>query len=191
MSDEEEQTEQYEVELKIQADHDIVREHLEEMGASLDRTVHQTDTYYKSPFEDLLDGDEALRVRRQWPSGEETDEKEDILIYKGPLMDSESKTRKELEAVVTDSAAMIAILEKMGFEEATIIDKEREFYSVNDYTIALDSVVGLGQFVEIEMVTSEIETARDGALELLRELGLNPEEQIRNSYVDLKLKDYL
>lgn len=182
---------QYEVELKIQADHDAVRTRLEELDATHDGTAHQTDTYYKSPFEDLLDDEEALRVRRQRPIEDDTDEDENILIYKGPLMDTESKTREELEAVVTDSNAMIAILEKMGFEQATVIDKEREFYSLDGYTVSLDSVVGLGQFIEIEMITDDIENARDGALELLEKLGLNPEEQIRNSYVDLKLKDYL
>lgn len=190
MSESSSQSEQYEVELKIQADHDLVRDRLEELGASVERTVHQTDTYYKSPFEDLLDGDEALRVRRQWPLDDETAE-EDILIYKGPLMESDSETHEELEAVVTDSNAMIAILEKMGFEQATVIDKEREFYSIDGYTVTLDSVVGLGQFLQIELMTDEVETAREDVLELLGEIGLNPEKQIRNSYVDLKLKDYL
>lgn len=191
MTDPTEHDGQYEVELKVQADHETVAEHLDEMGATCNRSVHQTDTYYKSPFEDLLSGDEALRVRRQWPLGEETDDEKDILIYKGPLMENDSETHEELEAVVTDSESMIAIFEKMGFEEATTIDRERKFYTVDGHTLSLDSVVGLGQFIELKMVVDDLESSREQALELLRDLGLEPEDQIKNTYIDVKLKDYL
>jgi adenylate cyclase class 2 len=50
-------------------------------------------------------------------------------------------------------------------------------------------VDGLGEFVEIERDASDedIENARDGARDVLRELNLDPNEHVRTAYLDLQL----
>ncbi len=178
----------YEVELKHRADHDSVRTKLEEMGAEHTDSRRQVDTYYSAPHREFADTDEALRIRREVPDDGETATK---LTYKGPLVERESKTREEHETSVESESALEGVLSGLGFEPAATVEKDREFYELEGYTITLDSVAGLGSFVEIEQETTEDDVAavRDGAIELLSTLGLEAGEQIRTSYLGLLLED--
>lgn len=177
----------YEVELKLRADHDAVRQQLAAHGATQTDSRHQTDTYYDAPHRSFAETDEALRIRHEQPESGEAVTK---LTYKGPLVEAESKTREEHETVVDSEAALAGVLEGLGFEPAATVEKHREFYTLEEYTISLDRVVGLGEFVEIEQETTEsaVESVREGAVELLSELGLDPSEQIRTSYLGLLLQ---
>lgn len=173
----------YEVELKVAADHERVRERLTALGADPVRNVVQTDTYYDAPHRDFAETDEAVRVRR-----EREDDRETVkLTYKGPLVEAESKTRREHETVVEDAAAIEGILEGVGFSPAFTVEKERTFYRYDGYTVTLDDVTDLGEFVEVETEAEAVESAREGAIAVLRELGLEPDEQIRTSYLGLLL----
>lgn len=174
----------YEVELKVRADHDQVRQRLSDLGATAHDTVTQEDVYYDAPDRNFAETDEALRLRT-----ETTDEEmETKLTYKGPLVDSDSKTRKEAELEVSDPGTMREILDGLGYEPAATVFKERTFYRVDDCTITLDTVDGLGQFVEAELeVASEIAPARERLRDVLERLDLDPDEQIRTSYLGLLL----
>lgn len=176
----------YEVELKCRADHEELRPRLEAAGATRTDTRRQVDTYYDAPHRSFADSDEALRVRRETPeSGEEVTK----LTYKGPLVEAESKTREEHETVVADAAALDDILRGLGFEPAAVVEKDREYYAFDGYTVVLDSVDGLGSFVEVERETdaASVEAVREGAVELLDRLGLDAADQIRTSYLGLLL----
>jgi adenylate cyclase class 2 len=173
----------YEVELKLRAEHDALREPLDDVGAEPTGTVTQVDTYYDHPVRAFGETDEALRIRRETDGAGERAE----VTYKGPLVDDDSKTRPELETEIDDGETMDAILESVGFEPAATVEKTRERYRCGDYTVTLDSVDGLGEFVEIETEADEIEPAREGAIELLERLGLDPEDGIRRSYLGLLL----
>ncbi len=177
----------YEVELKLRADHEPLGEQLDELGADHVDSRTQNDTYYNAPHRNFADTDEALRIRYEQPADGEPVTK---LTYKGPLVEQESKTREEHETVVDDDQALIGILSGLGFEPAVRVEKNREFYTFDGYTITLDSVTDLGEFVEIEQETTEaeVEAVREGAIELLSELGLDPSEQIRTSYLGLLLQ---
>ena len=176
----------YEVELKLRADHESLRERLDDVGA--DRIEHrqQIDTYYDAPHRSFADTDEALRIRR-----EETNDGDDRtkLTYKGPLVEAASKTREEHETVVDDDEALQGVLAGLGFEPAAVVEKDRTYYDFEGYTLVLDAVEGLGEFVEIEreVAEAEIETAREEAVDVLERLGLDPDEQIRTSYLGLLL----
>ena len=173
----------YEVELKVATDHEAVRERLEALGADRVRHVVQTDTYYDAPHRDFAETDEAVRVRR-----EREDESETVkLTYKGPLVEAESKTRREHETVVEDPDAVDGILQGVGFSPAFTVEKARTFYHIDGYTVTLDDVTDLGEFVEVETEAEAVEPAREGAIEVLRRLGLDPDEQIRTSYLGLLL----
>ena len=182
----------YEVEVKVRADHDRLRGRLDALDATRSGRVRQTDTYYDAPHRDFAETDEALRVRRE----EETDsleEREGVtrLTYKGPLVEEESKTRQEAETGVGDAEATRAVLDGLGFEPAATVRKDRERYRLEGYTVTLDAVEGLGEFVEVETEVAEeadVETARQGAEALLDRLGLDPGEGIRTSYLGLLLE---
>ena len=174
----------YEVELKLRVDHASLREELAAHGAKHVDSRTQTDTYYNAPHRDFAETDEALRIRHEQPAEGEAVTK---LTYKGPLVESESKTREEYETAVDSEDALEGILSGLGFEPAATVDKHREFYTLEGYTVTLDRVTDLGEFIEIEQEATEddIEAVREGAVDLLSELGLDPSEQIRTSYLGL------
>jgi adenylate cyclase class 2 len=177
----------YEVELKVEADHERVRESLDDAAATAVDHVRQVDTYYDAPHREFAETDEALRLREETDldAGETTTK----LTYKGPLVEAASKTREEHETAVDDGDAAAGIFDGLGFEPAAIVEKERERFALKGYTVTLDSVDGLGSFVEIEREApeSEIEAVREGAQSVLRDLDLDPETQIQSSYLGLLL----
>ncbi|MFB6118661.1 class IV adenylate cyclase [Halosegnis sp.] len=176
----------YEVELKLQADHAPIRERLADRATHLG-TVTQRDTYYDAPHRDFAETDEAVRVRVEEPADGPAVAR---LTYKGPLVDETSKTREEHETGVDSGPAARAILEGLGFDPAAVVEKNRERYALGEYTITFDTVRGLGEFIEIETEVedeSAVPAARDRARNILSELGLDPEQTVRTSYLGLLL----
>jgi adenylate cyclase class 2 len=171
----------YEVELKVEAAHGRVRDALRATDAEQLGTVRQEDTYYDAPHRDFAETDEALRVRV-----ERTDDAtETTLTYKGPLVEAASKTREEREVAVGDADAADAVLAGVGFEAAARVVKDRERFALRGYTVSLDAVEGLGEFVEVETRAEAVAEAREGARTLLADLGLDPEDHVRTSYLGL------
>ncbi|MFC6872164.1 class IV adenylate cyclase [Halobellus marinus] len=187
----------YEVEIKVPASHDAVRPALLDADAERVERVRQVDTYYDAPHRDFAETDEALRLRREMREsdsgsndGPNSDAETAILTYKGPLVDADSKTREEHETVVADGDGAAAVFDGLGFEPAAVVEKEREFFALDGYTVTLDSVTDLGEFVEIEghaEDSADVAAVRDGAAGVLRRLGLEPADQIRTSYLGLLL----
>lgn len=175
----------YEVELKLRASHDAVRERLTALGAADAGAVTQVDTYYDAPHREFAETDEALRIRRE----EDADGSRTRVTYKGPLVEAESKSRREVETGVDDADDFDSILDALGFSPAAVVEKERERYVLDGYTVTLDTVDDLDEFVEIEREAgeSELEATREGAISRLRDLGLDPDDQIRTSYLGLLL----
>ncbi|MEF8814353.1 MAG: class IV adenylate cyclase [Halovenus sp.] len=174
----------YEVELKVEADADGVRERLVELDAKPCGTVRQEDTYYDAPDRDFAETDEALRVRTESADGNTST----ALTYKGPLVDAVSKTREEAETDVGDPEAVRNILSGLGYEPAATVSKRRERYLVDGCTVTVDDVNGLGEFVEVELETDgDIDAARERVATVLERLGLDPDDGIRTSYLGLLL----
>ena len=180
----------YEVEIKVPATLESVRYRLIALDATPTGEVRQADTYYDAPHRSFPETDEALRIRRE-STRTETAEKT-VITYKGPLVDDDSKTRTEVETAVEDADDFAAILTNLGFEPAAIVRKERERFELESYTITLDRVEGVGEFVEVETevdTEAAIESARKGAFDTLEKLGLDPADQIRTSYLGLLLEE--
>ena len=196
----------FEVEIKVPADVDAVRDRLRDAGAERVDARRQRDEYYDAPHRDFAETDEALRVRRETPlpdgigSGDATTDSGDSpappettkITYKGPLLDEGSKTRAEHETEVSDAEAAAGVLSGLGFEPAATVVKRREFWAFDGFTVTLDVVDGLGEFVEIERSVADesaIEAVRNDALAALDRLGLDGDEQVRTSYLGLLLAD--
>jgi adenylate cyclase class 2 len=177
----------YEVEVKVPADNAAVRSRLEANGAEYLGAVSQTDTYYDAPDRDFASTDEALRIRREVPDEGAPGAR---LTYKGPLVDPASKTREEAETTLTDADEMAAILAELGYEPAATVEKERERYTLAGFDVTLDRVAGLGEYVEVETETeTAVDDAREAAFDVLRDLGLDPADQVRTSYLGLSLEN--
>ena len=193
----------YEVELKLRADHESLRAALDDAGATPERRVRQVDTYYDAPHRDFAETDEALRLREETrervgeSGGADTRDPADSadaattqLTYKGALVEAASKTREEHETEVLDADEAAGVLAGLGFEPAAVVEKERTFFGLDGYTVSLDRVDGLGEFVEVEAEAAErdaVAEVREGAAAVLRDLGLDPDDQIRTSYLGLLL----
>ena len=191
----------YEVELKLRADHETVQAALGDAGVAPDVRVRQVDTYYDAPHRDFAETDEALRLRRETrhppEAGADTGRESRStttteLTYKGPLIEAESKTREEHETPGADGDDAADILAGLGFEPAAVVEKDRTFFHIEAYTVSLDRVDGLGEFVEIEgeaAQSEDVADVRDGATAVLQRLGLDSDNQIRTSYLGLLLDE--
>jgi adenylate cyclase class 2 len=165
-----------EIEVKAPArDLREVEERLRAMKADGPHVEEQVDTYFAHPCRDFGKTDEAVRLRRQG--------KRSILTYKGPKIDSGSKTREEIEVDVPDPEAMATILERIGFTKVIEVRKVRAEYSLADALVCLDRVAGLGDYVEVEYKTQELERGKARVAEIMRSLGLSGNE--RRSYLEL------
>ena len=172
-----------EIELKGYADDEIF-EKVRERFKFMRKEMHE-DIYYQHPCRDFSETDEALRIRIKRFDGHF----EAFLTYKGPKLDSISKTRKEIEVPISDVDAYSDLLTSLGFREVLTIVKVREKYYVEKgVTITLDEVEGLGQFIEIEKLVKEgnIEEEVNKLRKILKELGVKKFE--RKSYLELLLE---
>lgn len=179
----------YEVELKFPLpDPAAARRRLVEWGAEPRPAVDQVDVYFRHPGRDFAKTDEALRIRSV---GEEN-----CVTYKGPVVDSRTKTRREIEVPIAggaDAAGRFAeILTALGFQPVRGVRKKRSAWSFErsgrEFEIALDEVADLGTFLEIETLADEAERteAGDAIVQLAAELGLSGPE--RRSYLCLLLE---
>ena len=175
-----------EIEVKAYAENLVkIKEMLLGMGAWVLWEGEQVDTYFNHPARDFAATDEALRVREV--------KSRTAVTYKGPKLDTQSKTREEIEVQITDGSALKEMLEKLGFTEAGVVRKHRIKLALDECEFCLDSVENLGEFVEIEVVlpsdssSSSIDSAKEKVFKLLERLGLTQRE--RRSYLELLYYD--
>ncbi|WNY23290.1 hypothetical protein MmiHf6_05950 [Methanimicrococcus hongohii] len=175
----------YEVEVKVRMPHAEMKNDLIESGAVFSGTEEQKDTYFNSPDRDFAKTDEALRIRNVNGEGE--------LTYKGKKIDKVSKTRPEYNSPV-DADEMEQILLALGYFVSGAVNKRREVYKWNRFTIGFDDVEGLGEFVEVE---SDLRDASSGTeiqnevkriFEFLGKYGLSEKDSITTSYLEMVLE---
>jgi adenylate cyclase class 2 len=175
-----------EVEIKFPAtDMLVFEQHLLERQAKFLIERQESDEYFNAPDRDFGQTDEALRIRRVGDAVK--------LTYKGPKRDPLTKTRTEIEVALSGSGqgaqALAQILSALKYRSSGLVHKRRRVYQLRvagfEAEISLDSVTGLGDFVEIEIVVEEaqVDAARKELLDLARQLGLNSPE--RRSYLEL------
>jgi adenylate cyclase class 2 len=178
----------YEVEQKFPvADLPALEARLLALGATVAGPHSEIDHYYAHPARDFARTDEALRIRRG--------DRANSITYKGPKLDSTTKTRREIELVLPPDEEQMAgwesILAALGFTPVGEVCKYRRKAQVawqgRRIEASLDEVVGLGTFVELELVTEsdDLDAARRCIAALAEKLGLKGSE--RRSYLELLL----
>jgi len=164
-----------EVEVKARAPPGIEEKIAGLGGARTGAEVH-LDLYFGSKSRNFAETDEALRIRIKEAGA--------FLTYKGPKLDPETKSRREVTVQVDDPHNLESILESLGFFRAAVVKKRRTKYSLGRATLCLDEVEGLGSFLEVELSGGEVwEEEKRAALEVLARLGIS--ESIRKSYLEL------
>lgn len=164
-----------EIELKCPcADPRTVERKLKEEGAEFIEQREEVDTYFNHPCRDFMDTDEALRLRR-------VDDRV-VLTYKGERIDEETKTRREVSAVV-EGGDCRRILESLGFSKGGTVVKNRRVYRLEGVEICVDAVQDLGTFVELEVRGGDMDRGRGALFDMMERLGLEDTERL--SYLEL------
>lgn len=156
------------------------------MGFRPAAQLRETDMYFNGNDRDFRRTDEALRLRRvqTLPDGTE----ESLLTYKGPKLDRVSSARTEYETAVADGETAGKLLEALGYRPAFTVEKLRREYRLDDVTLCLDEVTGLGAYLELETLApseEDRETAVNQLLTLLDRLGVSRDRLTRHSYLEL------
>jgi predicted adenylyl cyclase CyaB len=144
-------------------------------GASLHATLRQTDWYFRVPKGRL-----KLRVAGANREGE-------LIAYLRP--DKTAARTSEFQRLPTaDAAGTRRLLERMLGAQGCV-RKRREVWLYRNARIHLDTVDGLGRFIEIEVVVTEgMPQARELMMELREVLGISSGDLLAGSYGELTAK---
>jgi adenylate cyclase, class 2 len=135
--------------------------------------VH-VDTYLAHPCRDFRVTDEAFRLR-QFNS-------DACVTYKGRRLPGNVKTRPEIELPIrqADVPQWLEMMQHLGFQPKPEVRKTRRVFSLTvvdqpPVIIALDEVLHLGSFAEIELIVKDaamLDEARSRIEVLSQSLGL-------------------
>ena len=129
---------------------------LNNLGSIKTKEEFQEDIYFNSPIVDFAKTDEALRIR----TTKQSDEKHIFITYKGAKIDSESKTREEIE---------------FGIEDSKKCAK------------TFDDIEGLDPYMEIEIGLedgNDYKESQNSIFEVFKQLGITDGFE-RTSYLEL------
>jgi adenylate cyclase, class 2 len=164
-----------------------IKRRLAAFGAGEPAIRLETDSYFNAPDRDFARTDEALRLRRIGQAN--------LVAYKGPKRDPQTKTRIEIEVPLTEgdetAEKFRRLLSSLGYRLTAQVSKRRQIYHLKreslDVEICLDEVQDVGTYIELEVLTPEEreQQARAVVLRLADELGLKDSE--RRSYLEMLL----
>ncbi|NJF25967.1 class IV adenylate cyclase [Thermococcus sp. Bubb.Bath] len=162
-----------EIEVKFRVDFDEIRKRIESLGASFAREELQEDIYFSIPLPNLL------RVRGIANLGKA------FLTYKRIEDPGRNEEFDELEVEVSDFDITVEILKRLGFEEDVVVKKRRLVYKRGDVTFELSEVEGLGDFLDIEVLSDDVGYAKRKIWEIAGKLGLGEEDVEPRLYQEL------
>lgn len=179
-----------ETEIEVQAQIENVKllaSFLEKEG-KFQSEKHQVDEYFTPAHRDFL----ASQPISEWLRLRNSDESYSI-NYKNWHYDSEGRGlyADEFETKVENLETMQKVFTNLDIKSVIIVDKTRKVYLYKDYEIALDSVKGLGDFVEIEYMGPRSHTEHEKILQemiqFLRDLNCGKIEVNHSGYPALLL----
>ncbi len=186
-----EKTRGEEVEIKIKLDNgevDNVKKKLFELGVKLEGEEDERDIYFTAPHRDFIITKECLRIREKGGLLE--------LTYKGPttkeMLEKKQFWKPEINIPLTVNRADIEmLLELLDFRKVADFTKHRENFSLEEKTITIDKIGGLGYFLEIEEIVKNKEDRERAIKEnigFLEIFGLTEKDIITEPYRDLVIE---
>lgn len=150
----------------------------------------QTDVYYVKENCDFFDEKPVYRYLRI------RFDKKSSLDYHICHLTEDKKLlfTEELETGVDKPKVLSQIFENIGLVKRVTVEKDREIYHLRDYTIVLDKIKKLGNFLEIEVVSDsaktkkEVKAIKDSCYGLLLEIGAKWEKAPEMGYPDMILQ---
>uniref|UniRef100_A0A8B9T8B5 CYTH domain-containing protein n=1 Tax=Anas platyrhynchos TaxID=8839 RepID=A0A8B9T8B5_ANAPL len=137
--------------------------------------LRQEDTFFRVPAG-------RLKLRR-FPDG-----RGELIFYERP--DTAGPKLSQFSITPTDDPDGLEAVLARALGVLGVVRKRRLLYLVGQTRVHLDSVEGLGDFLELEVVLSEEQSVEHGervARELMAELGVQDEDLVTGAYLDLLL----
>jgi len=155
---------------------DKIRQILLEHNASFEGTDQQTDTYFKVP-------EGRLKLR-------EGNIENNLIFYNRP--DQAGPKKSDFRMVPVSNGGELAKMLRESIGVLTVVRKSREIYFIDNIKFHIDTVEGLGNFVEIEAGNLrrdiEVEKLYEQCKHYLKLLEINNSDLIEISYSDMLLK---
>jgi predicted adenylyl cyclase CyaB len=153
-----------EIEIRAEAPADIVKT-LKKLGAKKIREYSQLDKYYM--FREGF----IFRVRNN------------RLFTIKCNIDNRDNGWYEWESEIKEAAKLQDILLKCGFKLFGIIDKKRQQYKYGEFEVNIDTVRGLGKFIEIEILRHDKDEGLRKIKTLMRQIGIK--KLINKGYINI------
>lgn len=167
------------IEIKARCDNpEAIRQVLEECSAEFKGVDHQVDTYFNVP---------KGRLKLRQGNIENS-----LIFYDRP--DTAGPKRADVSLFRTDTPGGAQLRETLtgALDILVVVDKQREIYFIDNVKFHIDTVEGLGHFVEIEAIdesgtlgTEKLRTQCDYYINLF---DITDADLINVSYSDLLLK---
>ena len=162
------------IEIKARArDFDAALQRAETLSGAPCQIIEQTDVFFR-----VAEG--RLKLRTLAP------DRGELIFYDRP--DSVGpKTSLYRISQTSEPAALEALLAR-ALGVLGVVRKTRRLCRVGQTRVHLDDVVGLGRFLELEVVLHEGQSTEDGAAiarDLMREIGVAREDWLEGAYLDL------
>jgi adenylate cyclase, class 2 len=140
-----------EIEIKaVIRDEAQIRNSLDNLGAVITRKKNQVDTIYLPvgrSYDNLKDVN-ILRIRKE-------SEVQEVITFNLKKHISNELDCVEHETKISSFKEMESIILMLGYYEAISVNKFRESGTIQGYTFNIDSVDGLGKFLELEYMVSD------------------------------------
>lgn len=158
-----------EVELKfLLKDKEQLFIRLRELNIKVSKSKKQKDTIYMykgRSFDDLEKGEPIIRIRTT-----DDDITTTVKRYINGIIE-----RQEVECVLQDDKLFGDYLKVLNYEPIVKVEKQRCEYKYRDANIAVDDVIQLGSFVEVEIILEDddSEQAIMQIKQIAKELGID------------------
>lgn len=173
-----------EVKLKINNPEFIIQMLLD-IGFTKHECLTETDTYFDNENGAIRSNDKALRIRE---TINHTNGSEFFQInFKDKKLDNKSMSRHEYECKIGDAETISKILNCLSYYPVNpIIKKERTVLVASNIHACVDSVEGLGDYLELEAIVNteaqkELELERISGI--LSKLGYSMSDTTTTSYL--------
>jgi adenylate cyclase class IV len=167
------------VEIKARlADPDATRRLVEAICDGPPAVLRQRDTFFHCPRGRLK--------LREMTAGDTAAGQAELIFYERDDVAAARQSDYEIAPVSAPTALEILLDRALG--AATVVEKTRLLFHVGQTRVHLDTVVGLGDFLELEVVLRPDQSAAEGraiATDLMQRLGIAPHDLVDTAYADM------
>jgi len=166
-----------EIEIKVKVDSfDKILPKMNAIGCNLTAPIKQQDTIYLPKgikFGAIPPNTSVLRIRKQ----------KDKTLLTLKQSDYKELVSVERELAISDARIMDDIIKLTGYYPAVKVIKSRRKSYLNDVEICLDEVKNLGNFIEVEKISSEpSDKIEKELLNFLKGLGVDLKNRVHWGY---------